>query len=232
MPISNASAQEFSAEQKEQIQKMFSDYLMENGGVILDSVNKHQAELVEKEQEEANQKAEGFIESLKSRDDLATAGNPEGDITVVEFFDYNCGYCTRALNELQKVLDQDNNIKVIFMDMPILGPASLEASKWSLAAQKQGKYWEYHQEIMEHKGPKDEAALEKIAKELGLDIEKLKTDKDSKEIADRLDKNIEEAQAMNIRGTPGFVIEGDITPGYIPAEEMKRIIEEKRKSKS
>ena len=228
----SASAQEFTAEQQAKIQQMFKNYLLENGEVILESVNNYQGELVEKEQANANKKAAGYVDSLSARKDLATAGNPKGDITIVEFFDYNCGYCSRALNEIKTVLKDDENVKVIFMDMPILGAPSLEASKWSLAAQNQNKYWEYHQRIMDHKGQKDESALEKIAKEIGLDVKKLKKDKDSEEIENRLQQNIQEAQEMNIRGTPGFIIEGDITPGYIPAAEIKRIIGEKRKAKS
>ena len=225
-------AQEFTAAQKEQIQKMFKEYLMNNGEVVLDSVNKYQGELVEKEREEANKKAESFIEELKTRDDLATAGNPKGDITVVEFFDYNCGYCTRALNEIETLLESDKNVRVVFMDMPILGPPSLEASKWSLAAQNQGKYWEYHRAIMNHKGQKNVSALKKIAKDLDLDVDQLEKDKDSKKIADMLEKNIADAQALNIRGTPGFIIDGEISPGYIPVAEMKRIIANARKNNS
>jgi len=205
---------------------------MNNGEVVLDSVNKYQGELVEKEREEANKKAESFIEELKTRDDLATAGNPKGDITVVEFFDYNCGYCTRALNEIETLLESDKNVRVVFMDMPILGPPSLEASKWSLAAQNQGKYWEYHRAIMNHKGQKNVSALKKIAKDLDLDVDQLEKDKDSKKIADMLEKNIADAQALNIRGTPGFIIDGEISPGYIPVAEMKRIIANARKNNS
>ena len=228
--INAASAQDFTAAQKEQIQEMFKEYLVNNGEVILESVNKYQGELVAKEAAVANEKAAGFVKELSGRTDLATAGNPEGDITIVEFFDYNCGYCTRALEEIQVILKEDKNVRVVFMDMPILGPQSLEASKWSLAAREQGKYWEYHRAIMTHQGPKNEAALEKLAKELKLDIDKLKKDKDSEEIAATLNQNIEEAQALNIRGTPGFIIGEEVAPGYIPAEQMKKIIAEQRKN--
>ncbi len=225
-----ASAQDFTAAQKQEIETMFKDYLLENGEVLLESVNKYQGELVAKEQEAANELAKGYVIALDKRDNLATAGNPDGDITIVEFFDYNCGYCSRALEEIETLLETDDNIRVIFMDMPILGPPSLEASKWSLAAQKQGKYWDYHRAIMNFEGPKDEASLTKLAKDLGMDVQQLKKDKDSEEIAAQLDKNIEEAQALNIRGTPGFIIDGEISPGYMPAAEMKRIIEEARAS--
>lgn len=225
-----AIAQDFTAKQKQEIETMFKDYLLENGEVLLESVNKYQGELVAKEQEAANELAAGFVKALDQRGNLATAGNPEGDITIVEFFDYNCGYCSRALEEIETLLEDDDNIRVIFMDMPILGPPSLEASKWSLAAQKQGKYWDYHRAIMNFEGPKDEDSLSKLAKELGLDVDQLKKDKDSEDIAAQLNKNIEEAQALNIRGTPGFIIDGKISPGYIPAAEMKRIIKEARAS--
>lgn len=231
MPF-NAQAAEFTAEQKVEIEKMFAEYLKENGDVVLESVNSYQARMVEEQQEEARLKAANFVDTLKDDKNLTAAGNPKGDVTIVEFFDYNCGYCTRAYNEVATLLEDDKNIRVVFMDMPILGPSSMEASKWSLAAHEQGKYWEYHQAIMDHEGPKEADTLEKLAKDLGLDVKKMKKDKESKEIADQLSKNIEVAQEMGIRGTPGFVIGNRVSPGYIPLDQMKKVIDEARNSDS
>lgn len=223
-----ATAQELTGEQKTEIKKLFDEYLTGSGGQILKAVSDYQAELALKDQEEANKKAAEFSKRLKNNDSLPIAGNAEGDITVVEFFDYNCGYCRRALDELQTVLGEDKNLKVVFMDMPILGPSSQLASKWSLAAQKQDKYFEYHQALLNHSGQKDEKSLEKIAKTVGLDIKKLKKDAKSDEIAKIIDENLAEAQALNIRGTPGFVIAGQIYPGFMPADQIKEILKEKR----
>lgn len=223
-----ANAQDFTDAQKKQINQMIKNYITNNGDTILEGVNKYQAKLQEQDRKEAEENAKTFLDSLKNRTDLPMAGNPDGDITMVEFFDYNCGYCRKALEEIKTVLKDDKNLKVIFMDMPILGPSSMEAAKWSLAANKQGKYFEYHQAIMNHNGPKNDESLEKLAKKIGLDIKKLKKDKDSDGIAETLNNNVAQAQTIGIRGTPGFIIAGEVSPGFIPASRIKNIIEEAR----
>lgn len=223
-----AKAEEFTDAQKTELKKLFEEYLLENGESVLKSVNTYQAKIDEDDRKEASKQATTFAATLEKAD-LPTAGNPDGDITMVEFFDYNCGYCRKALQEIQTVLKDDKNLKVIFIDMPILSPESLEAAKWSLAAHKQGKYFEFHQLVMEHNGPKDDAALESIAKKVGLDVKKMKTDKDDKKIEETLKKNIQDAQDIGIRGTPGFIVGGELYPGFIPADQIKETIAKARK---
>lgn len=224
-----AKAENFTKEQKEEIQKMFETYLLENGETIIKSVEKYQDAKESALRQEAEVKAKEFLETLNKKENLPMAGNEEADITLVEFFDYNCGYCRRALEELVIVLEKDKNVKVIFFDMPILGPASLEIAKWSLAAHNQDKYFEFHQELLHHSGQKDEAFYKKIAKKLDLDFKKLKEDKDNAAIEKSLQENISQAQSLGIRGTPGFVINGKIFPGYMPASRILDIIETERK---
>jgi len=223
-----ASAQEFNDAQKAQINKMFEAYLLENGETVIKSVEKYQEQKDEQDRQASKAKAKVLVDRIESGADLPMTGNKDGDITLIEFFDYNCGYCSRALEELVTVLEKDKNLKVVFFDMPILGPPSLEASKWSLAAHKQDKYFEYHSALLNHKGQKSEKTLEKLAKDLGLNIEQLKKDKDSKEIADMLTDNVEQATEMNIRGTPGFIINGEIFPGYMPADRIIEILKDMR----
>ncbi len=223
-----AQAQSLTDAQKAEIKTLFDEYLASSGEQVLKSVNDYQSELARKDQESANEKAAEFSKSLKNNTSLPVIGNPDGDITLVEFFDYNCGYCRRALDELQKVLVDDKNLKVVFMDMPILGPSSKLAAQWSLAAQEQGKYFEYHQAVLNHNGQKDEESLEKIAKDVGLDVKKLKKDAASDGVAKLIDENLGQAQALNIRGTPGFVIAGQIYPGFMPADQIKSILKEQR----
>ncbi len=224
-----ASAQNLTDAQKTEINEIIKSYITNNGEVILSGVNKYQAELEEHDRKESEEKAKSFLKDMNNKKDLPMAGNPKGDVTMIEFFDYNCGYCRKALEEIKIVLKDDKNLKVIFMDMPILGAPSLEAAKWSLAANKQGKYFEYHQAILNHNGQKNEAALIKLAKEVGLDVEKLKKDKDGEDISKILNDNIEQAQSIGIRGTPGFIIDGQLSPGFVPAGEIKKILIEARK---
>ncbi|HPD83008.1 MAG: DsbA family protein [Alphaproteobacteria bacterium] len=224
----NVRAEEFTDAQKAEIKKLFDEYLAASGEQVLNSVNKYQADLEEKQRAESEVKAKEFLSTLDTSK-LPMAGNPEGDVTMIEFFDFNCGYCRKALEEIQTVLKDDKKVKIVFMDMPILGPSSLEASKWALAAHKQGKYFEYHQAVLTHNGQKDDASLEKIAKDVGLDIEKLKEDKESQEISDTINGHIAQAQNLGIRGTPGFIINGQVFPGYIPAAQIEQTIAEARK---
>ena len=228
MQAQPAQAQALSDAQKAEVNKMIAEYLQANGEEIITSVETYQNNLDAEERQRAEVKAEAFLDELEKENNLPMTGNPKGDLTLVEFFDFNCGYCTKALEEIVTVLEDDKEIKVVFMDMPILGPNSLEASKWAMAAHEQGKYFEFHQDLLHHQGPKDEAAMTKIAEKIGLDVKKLKTDKDSKKIASLLDNNIDKARSLNIQGTPGFIINGRIFPGYMPADRIKEIIKEER----
>lgn len=229
--VPNVQAQDFTAEQKKQIKKMFEAYLLENGETVIKSVEKYQNKKEDENRKAASLKAKEFLEKISTNNNLPMTGNKDGDITLIEFFDYNCGYCRRALEELVTVLKTEKNVKIIFFDMPILGPASLEASKWSLAAHKQGKYFEFHQALLNHNGQKDEQSMIKIAEDLKLDIKQLKKDKDSDDINATLEENVAQAQVMDIRGTPGFIINGEIYPGYMPAKQIKEIIKKARKNK-
>lgn len=229
--VPNVQAQDFTDAQKTQIKKMFDEYLLESGENIVKSVEIFQTAQEEESRKVSEGHAKKLLEDIKTKNNYPATGNPQGDITLVEFFDYNCGYCTRALEELVKVLEKDKNLNVVFFDMPILGPPSLEASKWSLAAHKQGKYFEFHQTLLNHRGQKNEALFIKTAKNLGLDLEKLKADKDSEEIEDILKNNVEQAGKMNIRGTPGFIIDGTIYPGYMPSDQILNILADIREKK-
>lgn len=223
-----ARAQEFTDAQKAEIQKMMEEYLLKNGENILRAVNEYQAELEEKDRQELSKKAAIFLEEIDGKTNLPMTGNEKGDITIVEFFDYNCGYCRQALAELSKVVKDDKKVKVVFIDMPILGPASMEAAKWSLAAQKQGKYFEFHRALMNHDGQKTEDAMEKIAKKLGLKIKQLKKDKDSEDVQGIIDYNLAQAANIGIRGTPGFIIAGEVYPGFVEASQIKEFLQAAR----
>lgn len=221
-----AAAEGFSDAQKSEIQTMIGEYLKDNPKVVSDAMAAHQANEQKREQEAAAAKLKDYTDYFETAD-LPFAGNPEGDITVVEFFDYNCGFCKRALSDIEDLLKSDSNVKVVFQEMPILGPASRVMAEYSLAAHKQGKYFDYHQKIMHFSGPKEAAQLEKLAKDAGLDVDQLKKDAKSDEIKASIDKSIEIARAVGIRGTPGFIIGTDLHRGYLGpggiASELKKI---------
>lgn len=226
--LPSAAKAEMTAEQKKEVEKLVHEYILEHGELLIESVNKFQAKQEEQVNKDAAVKAKTLLEKLKSEKNLAVAGNPDGDVTVVEFFDYNCGYCKKAFEEIQSLLKDDKNVKVVLYDMPILGPDSLESSKWSLAARKQNKYFEYHTALMNHQGGKDEDTFKKLAKDAGLDPDQLAQDKDDPAIEEELKTHIQTAKDLGIQGTPGFLINEKIFRGYIPYDVIQKTIKEER----
>jgi protein-disulfide isomerase len=137
-------------------------------------------------------------------------GNPKGDVAVIEFFDYTCPYCKAVEPRLRALLDADSNVKLIVKEFPILRPESLVASKAALASVRQGKYTAYHQAMMAFKGRLDAAMIFEIAKDTGLDVERLKKDMDAPEIAGEIIANFNLARSLRIVDTPTFIVDGHI----------------------
>ncbi len=208
-----AASSAFTDEQKKTIGQIVKDYLLANPEVMIDVQTALEAKL-EKEQSE---KLKAFMaDNAKKiyRDaESPVAGDPNGDITVVEFFDYNCGYCKRGLPEVKKLIDGDKKIRFVFKELPILSKGSEEAAKAALAAKRQGKYWEFHQAMLTVKGQANEASALKIAQDLGLDLTKYKADIASTEVQTELDADKALAKTMGINGTPHFLVGDKSIPG-------------------
>ncbi|MGB4107648.1 MAG: DsbA family protein [Alphaproteobacteria bacterium] len=216
--------------EKAEVRQLIKDYMRENPEVVVESFKMFQ----EKQQRESLLAAQEKIVQYKdylAGKDMPSAGNPNGDITVVEFFDYNCGYCKKAITDINHILETDKNVRFVFIEMPILGPTSLTAALWAHAAHKQGKYFEFHKILMEHNGAIEDAVLEDAAKKAGLDLEKAKKDIQSEEIGREIDKGITVAREIGVQGTPGFVIEGQLFPGYLGEDGLKKAIDEARAAK-
>lgn len=217
---------------KEEIQEIVKEYINDNPEVIVNAFQKHRAEQQAAQQAEQREKFMANKDKLLSSDVSPTVGSDADDaLVVVEFFDYNCGYCKRAIDAVNKVIEENEDVRFVFKEFPILSDSSRLAAKYALAAAEQGKYLEYHTALMEAKGGKTEEKLLSIAKDLGLDTEKLKKDAESSKIQKEISENRELAQSLGISGTPAFIIGDEMQPGYIPYEQMKEIIErEKEKS--
>ncbi len=215
--------------EKSAIEAIIKDYIMNNPTVIMDSVDQFQKRTMREKSAGAIKTNEQYL----SKDDGAPfLGNPDGDVKVIEFFDYNCGYCKKVLPELIQLTEKDKNVKIIFKDIPILGPTSETAAKWAVAAHMQKKYFPFHKNMMDHKGPINDEVLEKAAKDAGVDVEKLKKDIEGTEVLMQIEKNSALAGQLGITGTPAFVIGEDIVPGALPIEEMERLVQEARKNKT
>ncbi len=222
------AGQELTDAQKLEVQQVIKDYLMENPELILKSVELHQTQQEENQEKNAEAKVGEHLPYLTSND-TPSAGNPDGDVTIVEFFDYNCGYCKRALSDIQKTMKVDKNVRFVFKEMPILGPSSLTASQWALAAHKQGKYFEYHTALMSHRGAKNESELSKLAEDLGLDTAQMKKDANSDEVKIILKKSMDIAREIGIQGTPAFILNGQLVRGYMGPDGLKAAIADARK---
>lgn len=160
--------------------------------------------------------------------DRPSIGDADADVTVVEFFDYNCGYCKKAVEDIKKIHGEDKKVRFVFFEMPVLGMPSLTAAQWSHAAHNQGKYFEYHTALLEHNGGIDEKVLEDLAKKVGLDVEKLKKDVMDENTMKSITSAITLAQTIGIQGTPGFVVNGELYPGYIGEDGMRAAIAKAR----
>ncbi len=226
--IPGAARAEMGADQKKEIEALVHQYILEHGDILIESVNKYQTKQEEKANMESEAKAKEFMAALKDAKGLAEGGNPKGDITLVEFFDYNCGYCKKAFDEILSVNKQDKDVRIVLYDMPILGPSSHEIAKWALASKKQGKYFDYHVALMQHSGEKDDAALKQIAKDVGLDPDKLSKDKDDPAIEAEISAHLAKAQELGFNGTPGFIIGEKVFRGYIPLDVMQSTIKDER----
>jgi protein-disulfide isomerase len=170
--------------------------------------------------------------SLFSSTHQVTLGNPHGDVTLVEFFDYNCGYCKRALPDMLTLLKDDPKLKIVLKEFPILGPGSLEAARVAVAVRMQDpggqKYIAFHQELLGSQGPASQDKALVAAKDQGLDMARLERDMASDEVGITLKEDLQLASALAITGTPGYVIGKDVVLGAIGMTGLKRQIDAAR----
>ncbi len=213
IPAARADTAAFSDDQKKALGEIIKDYLIKNPEILIDVQTALEAKL-EKDQSE---KLKNFMaqnaKDIYRNPESPVAGDPNGDITVVEFFDYNCGYCKRGLPEVQKLIESDKKVRFVFKELPILSKGSEEAAKGALAAKLQGKYWDYHQAMLSVKGQANEATALKTAEALGLDMAKFKTDMASNAVKTELEQDKELAKKMGINGTPHFLVGDKSIPG-------------------
>jgi protein-disulfide isomerase len=212
----------FSDAQKRGIEQVVKDYLLQNPQVLVEVQGALESKMAREEAERTKQLVAENAKELYRHQDAPVAGNPNGDITVVEFFDYNCGYCKRGFHNILELIEKDKNVRVVFKELPILSKDSEDAARIALAARAQGKYWELHRALIESKGRVTEAFALETAGKLGLDVEKLKADKDSEAVKAELARVEALARKMNISGTPHFLV-GDEAIGGAPEDLLDQL---------
>jgi protein-disulfide isomerase len=224
MPSGRAEAAEFSPEQRQAIEGIVRDYLQKNPEALLDALQAAK----DKMEGEAHDKASAALAARRHEvfddPDAPIAGNPKGNATLVEFFDYRCPYCKQVEPSLDALIAEDRNLRLVYKEFPVLGPESVIAAKAALASRKQDKYDAMHRALMTQKGQIDEAAVMRVASSVGLDIERLKRDMAAPDIDRMIKANTSLASALDIRGTPGFVVGDEIVPGAISLQNLKQLI--------
>jgi protein-disulfide isomerase len=216
------TATAFTSAQRKDIEAVIKDYLLNNPEVLLEV----QAALETKVEKLQAEKMAGALKSHAAeifRPEFSpVVGNAKGDVTIVEFFDYNCSYCKKALGDLAKLVEQEKNVKVVLKELPILAKGSEEAAKVALAAKMQGKYWEFHRAMLSASGQANEASALRVAEKVGLDMAKLKTDMASPEVAKEIEDTRALAEKLQVRGTPFFMVADRIIPGA-PADLLAQL---------
>lgn len=214
------------------IERLIRNYIMNNPEVIVESVQRMGTREQAANQQKQRQVLVDLREALENDSGSHVGGNPDGDVTVVEFFDYRCTYCKRFLPNLADLLRKDANVRIVFKEYPILGPDSVVAARAALAARLQNKdlYVPFHNALMESRGVFSERRILDIASEVGLNTDQLQRDMASADIEGIISRNYAHAEALGIQGTPGFVIGDQVVPGYLNGEQLTALIEEARKS--
>ncbi len=214
LAASPASA-ETTPEQKSEIEAIIRDYLIANPEVIEEAINALRARQ-EQEAVAAQSKAiEESREAIFNSANQMVLGNPQGPITLVEFFDYNCSYCKRALSDMTALIDANPDLRVVIKEFPILSEASVEAARISVAIKDSApdNYLQFHQELFSRPGQASGDKALEIAKDLGLDPQALMTAANSEAVTRNLQEVQQLAEVLGISGTPSYVIGGELVPG-------------------
>ena len=225
-----SAAPPLTPDQRQAVEQVIHDYLMNNPKFLVEVLKSAQEKMDQEEAEQAKQAVGERRDELIADPTSPVGGNPEGDVTIVEFFDYRCPYCKQVEPALAALLHNDPKLRIVYKEFPILGPDSVYASRVALAARKQGKYEPFHAAMMAAKGQINDEVVLKVAASVGLDVARVKSDMESSEVDIAIQRAYALAQALQIHGTPAFVIGGEIAPGAADIGRLKEMVAAARKS--
>jgi protein-disulfide isomerase len=224
-----ARAEDPTDTKRTEVERIIKEYLIENPEVIEEAL-----QVLEKRKAEARAQKQRLVikdryAELFTSKHQVTLGNHDGDVTLVEFFDYNCGYCKRALGDLLDMMKADPKLRVVLKEFPILGPGSVEAAKVAVAVRMQDptgvKYLEFHRKMLESRGPADKAHALAAAKEVGLDIARIERDLSSDEVTKTIEESMALAKELGIRGTPSYVVGSTVMVGAVGLRTLKEKVQ-------
>jgi protein-disulfide isomerase len=232
LPGTAFATESFSDPQKLEIQSIIKNYLLENPEVLRDAIT----ELERREEVAQSLKREKALSDqespLYSSQNQAVIGNPNGKVTLIEFFDYNCGYCKHAMEDLARLMKDNPDLRVVLKDLPILSPGSIEAAAIAAAARNQfkgDKFWEFHQKLLGSRGQVGKAQALAVAKDLGADMDKLNKDSIAPSVKEGIEETDQLAKGLAMNGTPSYVIGGEVIVGAVGYDQLKAKLDNVRK---
>jgi protein-disulfide isomerase len=227
-----AQSPAFTEQQRAAIRDIVKDFILKNPDVVQEALIELDRRQKETERQARVQIIQDKSGPLYTASHDVSFGNPKGDITLVEFFDYNCGFCKRALGDLQRIVNEDKNVRVLVKDFPVLGQGSVEAATVALAAKQQlspEKIWQFHQKLLSARGQVGRQQALDAAKEAGADMAKLQRDLDSPAVRGAVEQNIQIADSLGVTGTPSYVLGDEVVVGAVGFADLKARIDNLRK---
>lgn len=216
--------------QTKAVERIVHDYLVKHPEVVIEAMQAAQKKDKAAKEAATEQTIRNRHRDIYDDPDAQIGGNPKGDVTIVEFFDYRCPYCKEVQPHLESLLKSDHNLRIIYKEFPILGPTSVYASKLALAARAQGKYLAFHRAMMDTKGTITDAVVDKVAKSVGIDMARAKKDMTRPGIEAVIKKDYALADALKIDGTPAFIIAGRLFDGALNMDQLKQLLTAARRA--
>jgi protein-disulfide isomerase len=227
-----SSADEFSAVQRGEVEQIVREYLLAHPEVIQEAMTELEKRQTAAEAEKHKAAVKQYSQALFSSPRQVVLGNATGNVTFVEFFDYNCGYCKRAMDDMLTLLKDDPKLKVVLKEFPVLGPGSVEAAQVAVAVRMQDKsgkkYLEFHQKLLGGRGEANKARALAVAKDVGLDMTRLDKDMASPEVKATLQENFKLAEALGLNGTPSYIIGDNVVVGAVGLDALKEKVNTSR----
>ncbi|MFN3659523.1 MAG: DsbA family protein [Pseudolabrys sp.] len=231
-----ARAAEFNASQRGEIEKIVRDYLIAHPEVLQEAMAELEKRQAEQEAAKHKDAVKTHAQALFSSPRQVNLGNPQGNVTFVEFFDYNCGYCKRAMEDMLALMKSDSKLKVVLKEFPVLGQSSVEAAQVAIAVNMQDKtgkkYLEFHQKLLSGRGQVDRARALAVAREVGMNMSQIEKDMGSAEVKATLQESFKLAEALGLNGTPSYVIGDQVVIGAVGLPALQEKINTSRCGKA
>jgi len=231
-----AAAQSFTGEQRGEIERIVKEYLLSHPELLQEVMSELEKRQAQAEADKHRTAIKDHSPAIFASPHQVTLGNPQGDVTLVEFFDYNCGYCKRAMADMLDLLKNDGKLKFVLKEFPVLGEGSMQAAQVAAAARMQDKtgkkYLEFHLKLLGGRGQADKARALAVAKEVGFDVARIEKDIGSDEVKAQIEESFKLAEALGLNGTPSYVVGSEVVVGAVGLGSLKEKVSTARCGKA